>query len=155
MSKVNTVPNQNVIVIKKTPCQSNFLQVNIDEWMQAAKDCDRSFNAFKLYLYFASNEIGYEKALSKEDFARKTGVQKTSFYESLEKLKELGYVKEIGGNRLEFYSSPVRSSGKRKNDSDSAQTEKKIIDMNSALAEKVEKNPISAEAENICDTYGF
>ena len=47
-----TFPNQNIVIVKKSPCKNNFLQVNNEEWMQASKDCGKSFNAFKLLFSF-------------------------------------------------------------------------------------------------------
>ena len=151
---MKTVPNQNIIIVKKTPCKTNFLQVNNDEWMQAAKDCGQSFNAFKLYMYLAANEVGYEKALSYVAVHKALGMQSTSYYDSIAKLKNLGYLVDIGGNKLEFYSTPFRSSGQEEKNPNSAVTENMENDIhsavteNSARTEKVEKNPHSARTEN-------
>ena len=147
-----TVPNQNIVIIKKTESKNDFLQINNKEWMQAAIDCDKSFNAFKIYLYLAANEVGYEKALSKQAIQNAIGVKQSSYYESLEKLKELGYLVDLGGNKLEFHSTPFRQSG---NNINSAATE------NSVRMEKVEKNKDSARMENsasaekVYETFNF
>ena len=153
-----TYPNQNIIVIKKTPCKANFLQINKDEWTQAAKTCN--FSAFKMYLYLAGNEIGYEKALSKEAVEKEIGIKKTSYYDAVKNLENLGYLRKIGGNKFEFYTSPFRSSGKEEKDLNSAVAEseydKQVInsalaeinsDSNSVVAEN-NKNPNSALAES-------
>ena len=150
---MKTVPNQNIIIVKKTPCKTNFLQVNNDEWMQAAKDCGQSFNAFKLYMYLAANEVGYEKALSYVAVHKALGMQSTSYYDSIAKLKGLGYLVDIGGNKLEFYSTPFRQSGQEEKNLHSAGAENNknlhsAETENSAVAEKVEKNPYSAGTEN-------
>ena len=123
-----TFPNQNTVIIKKSACKSNFLQVSNEEWMQAAKDCGKSFNAFKLWLYLAANEIGYEKALSAVAVAQALDMKKTSYYDSVTKLRELNYLTDIGGNKLEFYTSPVRQSGKVEKNQDSAGAESQIDD---------------------------
>ena len=159
-----TYPNQNVIVIKKTPCKANFLQINKDEWTRAAKTCN--FSAFKLYLYLAGNEIGYEKALSKEAVEKEVGIKKTSYYDAVKNLESLGYLRKIGGNKFEFYTSPFRPSGKQENDSNSAVAESECdnqvinsalaeinSDLNSAVAEN-NKNSDSAQAESYC-TFNF
>lgn len=150
---MKTVPNQNIIIVKKTPCKTNFLQVNNDEWMQAAKDCGQSFNAFKLYMYLAANEVGYEKALSYVAVHKALGMQSTSYYDSIAKLKGLGYLVDIGGNKLEFYSTPFRQSGQEEKNPNSAEAESNknlhsAETENSARAENEEKNPHSAGTEN-------
>ena len=145
---MKTVPNQNIIVVRKTPCKSNFLQVNNDEWMQAAKACGQSFNAFKLYMYFAANEIGYEKALSEVAVENALGMKKTSYYDSIAKLKSLGYLVEIGGNKIEFYSSPFRSDGKVEENLNSAQTESMENDLNSVVAENNTVSVVTEKEEN-------
>lgn len=159
MSK--TVPNQNIVIVKKTPCKANFLQVNNDEWMTASIACGKSFNAFKLYLYLAANEIGYEKALSQQAIENSLKMKSTSYYDSIAKLKELGYIRDIGGNKFEFYTTPFRQNGKVENDILSVTAENKMNDLNSVLAEsnslsaqaeKVDKNLNSATAENSVET---
>ena len=141
--------NQNVYIINKTPCKENFLQINNEEWMEAAKLCDRSFNAFKLYLYLAANKIGHEKNLSKQDIEDKLGFKKTSYYDSLEKLEELGYILNVGKHKYEFYSVPIKKN------------ENSVEAENSALEEKVkeEKNSVPKEnsvgEENVPLTFNF
>lgn len=105
-----TYPNQNLIIIKKTPCKTNFLQISNEEIAVAAKLCGKSFNAFKLYLYLAGNEIGFNKALSYEDFSRKWDVKSSSYYENFDKLIELGFIVPIGGHKYEFYTTPQQNS---------------------------------------------
>ena len=148
-------PNQNTIIIKKTPCKDNFLQINIDEWQDAAMRFDRNFNAFKIYLYLASNSIDYQLGLSPQAIENSLGIKKSSYYICINLLKELGYLVDIGGNRYEFYTSPKKinyndSIGvenstrmeKYMNDNDSTRME------NSTPVEKVEKNPLSVTVEN-------
>lgn len=139
-----TTANQNIVIIKKTPCKSNFLQINNDEWMQAAKSFKKP-NTFKLYIYLAANEIEYKLALSKVAVENALGIGKTSYYDGIKELKDLGYLVDIGGNKLEFYTSPFRYNGKEEKDKDSATAESIIV----------EKNPNSARAENVINTFNF
>lgn len=153
MSKI--VPNQQVVIIKKTPVKTDFLQISNKEWMFAAKDFDKNFNAFKIYLYLASNEVDYEKGLSFQDISNKLGIGSSSYYAVKKFLLEKGYLVDIGGNRLEFYSTPFRQSGKVENDLNSATAE------NSARTEKVENYLLSARMENsataekVYETFNF
>lgn len=155
---MKTYPNQNTVIIKKTNCENNFLQVNNDEWMAAAKACDKSFNAFKLYLYFASNKVGFSIKLSQVAVQKSIGLKSTSYYDSIAKLKDLGYLVDIGGNKLEFYSTPFRQSGIKAEDINSAGAENEVKDINSARTENsvAAENKInhinSARAENSAGT---
>ena len=138
---MKTYPNQNIVIIKKTNCESDFLQVNNDEWMAAAKACDKSFNAFKLYLYLAANKPDFNMGLSQVAVQKSIGLRSTSYYDSIAKLKDLGYLVDIGGNKLEFYSTPFRPSGIKEDDINSAVAENEVKDINSARTE----NSVAAE----------
>ena len=140
---MKTYPNQNTVIIKKTNCENDFLQINNNEWMAAAKACDKSFNAFKLYLYLASNKPGFSMGLSQIAVQKSIGLKSTSYYDSIAKLKVLGYLVDIGSNKLEFYSSPFRQSGIKAEDINSAPAENEIKDINSARTE----NSVAAESK--------
>lgn len=153
-----TVPNQRTIIVKKTPCKSNFLQVPNEEWLQAAKDCEKNFTAFKLYLYLAGNCVGYSFALSEVAFENATGVKKTAYYNAFNLLKDLGYLVDIGGNKFEFYSKSVL------NKTNSASTENSVIAENSAVTENIinsaeTENSVvaenSAQTEKVYETFDF
>ena len=133
---MKTVPNQNIIVIKKTPCKDNFLQIKNNEWMQAAKICGDKGAAFKLYLYLAANEIGFNLALSKVAVENAIGVKQSNYYKCFDFLVEQGYLRQVGKNKYEFYTSPYIE------DKDSTVVE------NYTPVEKVEKNPLYTPVEN-------
>ncbi len=133
---MKTVPNQNIIVIKKTPCKDNFLKIKNNEWMQAAKTCGDKGAAFKLYLYLAANEIGFNLALSKVAVENAIGVKQSNYYKCFDFLVEQGYLRQVGKNKYEFYTSPYIE------DKDSTVVE------NYTPVEKVEKNPLSTPVEN-------
>ena len=150
-----TYPNQEIVIIKKTPCKNNFLQINNEEWMTAAVDCGVSLNTFKIYLYLAANEVDYEKALSKEDIMKKLNMGSTSYYDGVKKLKKLGYLKEVGKNKLEFYTSI-----KKEENQNFALAENKKDVINSVSAENnkfrsSEKNQEFAGAKNDYEGFNF
>lgn len=157
MAVKSAVPNQKTVIIKKTPCTKNFLQIQNDEWQEAAKLCKAS-SSFKLYLYLAANAENYRWLLSKTAVEKALGFQKTTYYSSIKELKDLGYLRDIGNNTYEFYTknpnsaTTENSAGAEKVDNDlnsglaenSAVPEKLGDDLNSATAEKF----ATAENEN-------
>lgn len=154
-----TFPNQNIVIINKSPCKNNFLQVSNEEWIQASKECEKSMNAFKLWLYLAANEIGYEKALSSAAVEKALGIKKTSYYDSIAKLREKGYLVDIGGNKLAFYTTPFRSNGKE--EENSAGTDRDALfrssgneenDINSA---QTEGDALDRSDGNLYETFNF
>lgn len=147
-----TVPNQRTIIVKKTSCKSNFLQVPNEEWLQAAKDCEKNFTAFKLYLYLAGNCVGYSFALSEVAFENATGVKKTAYYNAFNLLKDLGYLVDIGGNKFEFYSKSVLDKTNSASTENSAVTENII---NSAETENSVVAENSAQTEKVYETFDF
>ena len=153
-----TFPNQNIVIIKKNSCKNNFLQVNNEEWMQASKECGKSFNAFKLWLYLASNEIGYEKALSAVAVEKALDMKKTSYYDSIAKLRKVGYLVDIGGNKLAFYTTPFRSDGKEKEEEDqnSAGTESYTGDSeNVSFSAQTERNTLDRSNGKLDSGFEF
>lgn len=51
-------------------------------------------NAFKLYMYLASNADDYKGGLSKQAIMNATGISEKGYRNSLEELKEKGYFKK-------------------------------------------------------------
>lgn len=128
--------NQNIIVIKKTPCKDNFLQIKNNEWMQAAKICGDKGAAFKLYMYLAANEIGFNLALSKVAVENAVGIKQSNYYKCLDFLTEQGFLRQVGKSKYEFYTTPYIE------DKDSTVVE------NYTPVEKVNENPNSTVVEN-------
>ena len=148
MGKKTTYPNQNIIKIKKTPCKTNFLQISNDEVAAAAVDLGKNFNAFKLYLYLAGNEINYEKALSMVDFSAKYNVAKSSYYDNIKLLIEKGYLVSTGAHSYDFYTTPQLS----------ARMENSSAMENSTVADKKSVSIAmenSAPVENIIEMFNF
>ena len=131
-----TVANQNTIIIKKTPCKNNFLQISNEEWMAAAKICGDKGAAFKLYLYLAANEIGYKLALSKVAVENAVGIKQSNYYKCFSFLEEQGFLRQVGKSKYEFYTTPYIE------DNDSTVVE------NYTPVEKVNENQLSTPVEN-------
>lgn len=135
-------PNQKTVIIKKTPCKTDFLQISNSEWQEAVRKMDRNFGAFKLYLYLAANEIDYEKGLSFVAIEKALRMSKSAYYEAVKKLEEYGYLVDRGRNKLEFYTTLSATA------ENSAQQEISREQENSAAQENVNKNLLSAPQEN-------
>ena len=102
--------NQKLIIVKKSACDNNFLQVNNDEWSYACKELKDS--TFKLYIYLASNRNGYQIALSPAAANNATGISKKSYYRAVDELLEKGYLvkfdsdNKVGNEGYYFYTMP-------------------------------------------------
>jgi len=101
---VETYPNQKIIQIRKQKYKDNFLQIGIDEWMEASKKLTSS--AFKIYLYLSGNANGFNLALSKQAIEKDLGIKKTAYYDAMKELESLGYIHTIQGNIKEFTTTP-------------------------------------------------
>lgn len=104
-----TVSNQKTIIIKKTPVKNNFLQISNEDWQAAARLMNKDFGTFKLFLYLAGNEVGYKLALSQVAVENAIGLKRSTYYDSLKKLEEYGYLVDLGKNKFEFYTSREHS----------------------------------------------
>lgn len=142
--------NQNIIIIKKTPVQKDFLQISNKEWMQAARDCDKSLAAFKMYLYLAGNEIGYELGLSQVRIENELGIKKTGYYNAIKLLQKLGYLKDIGNNKMEFYTKSYFSSRE-----ENSSGEEKVIQNFSSGEEISSGKENSSRKEKVYETFNF
>lgn len=107
-------PNQSAVVIHKPNYSQDkiqYLQVGIEEWMEAQRNLKPK--SFTLYLYLCSNMDGLQKAFSPADVYNKTKISKKSFYNAVDELMEKGYLikhekngKTLHYNCYEFYTSP-------------------------------------------------
>ena len=105
MNMPNTVPNQKVVCIHKASVTENFLQISIDDWMNANKTLTPY--GLQLYLYLASNANNYNLALSPAAAEMQAGIKRTSFSKYLKLLEMEGYLVWKQGNIYDFYTSPV------------------------------------------------
>lgn len=101
-----TYPNQRVVTIFKEKCNNDFLQVNNDEWQTAAQTL-KTYSAFKLYLYFASNKNGYSVALSPVAIEEAIGISENTYRAAFKELVDCGYLGKVNGkkNQYTFHTS--------------------------------------------------
>lgn len=99
-----TTPHQKLIHIHKPRVTERFLQISHDDWMNANKTLTPY--GLQLYLYLASNNDGYEFALSPADAEVRAGIKSTSFHKYMKILEEEGYIVWRKGNVFDFYTSP-------------------------------------------------
>lgn len=106
-----TYPNQKVIHIMKKKYFRDFLQIGIKEWEKAFQDLSK--NELGLYLYLSSNADGYDLTLSPALIEEELGIKRTSYHDSITKLKKLGYlVKGQQDGVCEFYTTPIEPTNK-------------------------------------------
>lgn len=110
MSKIKLVPNQKAVTVYKEPCDNTvkehyYAKINLDALSQAALDLDAG--AFKLWVYFAKNQPGYQFALSKADVMEHFGIKKTQYDNAIKELKEKGYLVENKNPYYSFHEVPV------------------------------------------------
>ena len=141
MSK--TVPNQKRIIIKKSACDKDFLQIKNDEWKAAANLCGKSLALFKLYLYLASNKNDYELALSPAHLKEELGIGRTNYYDLVSNLEVLGFLVRVNGNTYNFYTTPQKASAAA--DDDNKNTSARADDNNPPEQTKV--NEVFAGAD--------
>ena len=155
----SAVANQKTVIIKKTPCTKDFLQIQNEEWQEAARLCKKPAS-FKIYLYLGANAAGFDFLLSGAAIEKTFGFKSTAYSDGIKELKELGYIKDIGNNTYEFYtkipnSAVKESSTLKENDSNSALKESsavkenKVEVLNSAVAEN------SAVKESKINVFDF
>ena len=104
--KITTVPNQRIITINKEQGSKNNLYTtnvlnNLNEAMQELE----GKASFKLYMYLAQNQDGYEMALSSSDFFDKASCGNTAYTTAFEELVKKGYLVQsmYQSNKYNFY----------------------------------------------------
>lgn len=110
MSNIKLVPNQKAVTIHKEPCDNAakehyYAKINLEAMSQAAMNLDAG--AFKLWVYFAKNQPGYQFALSKVAVMEQFGIKKTQYDNAIKELKEKGYLTQDKGAYYSFYEMPV------------------------------------------------
>lgn len=112
MSKCNTVPNQKIIIITKSPCSQHdlYAKINIAAMEHAAQTLDAG--AFKLWCYFAKNQAGYQFALSSADVEKSFGIKIKQYTNAINNLIDQNYLVITKGNNVyEFKEYPVITKG--------------------------------------------
>lgn len=155
MSNIKLVPNQKAVTIHKEPCdnackENYYAKINLAAMAQAALDLDAG--AFKLWIYFAKNQPGYQFALSKVDVQESFGVKKTQYDNAIKELKEKGYLTQDKGAYYGFYEVPVAlkpdHSGREVVESKSSLPEK----LTTELPEKLTTTLLDFTTRNIINT---
>ena len=93
-SNVILYRNQSLVMIEKTECDSDFLMVSNEEWMEAARNLKPTTTLF--YLYFAANKDGYQMALSPTAISKDLGISKSAYHNAFNELIEKGYMVKCG-----------------------------------------------------------
>ena len=74
------------------------------------KENVKSQGAFLLWLYFASNQVGFSTAVGSScDCCTKMGLKKLSYEAAFKDLIDKGYLVETSSNHYTFYESPIRN----------------------------------------------
>ena len=102
-----TVPNQKIVTVEKEPCGKGnlYAAINLNALEAAAQDLDAG--AFKLWIYFAKNQNGYEFALSSKDAHDAFGLGKSQYDTAVKKLISSGYLTNTQGNQYTFSEIPA------------------------------------------------
>lgn len=104
--KFTTVPNQKVIVVAKavTDEKNKYARINLQAMDNAAQDLGAG--AFKLWIYFAKNQNGYEFALSRQAVENNFGIKKKQYDNAIEELITKKYLVVTKSNYYTFYEVP-------------------------------------------------
>ena len=110
MSNIKTVPNQKIVTIHKELCDNTckenyYAKINLVAMEAAAQALDAG--PFKLWVYFAKNQPGYQFALSSSAVAQTFGMKRTQYDNAIKTLKERGYLIQIKGDFYEFHEVAV------------------------------------------------
>lgn len=105
--KVKTSPNQKAIKVSKEKCDTNnlYAAINLDAMENAARALKAG--AFKLWIYFAKNQNGYEFALSNKAVEENFGIKKDQYDTAIKELIEKGYLIETSSNHFTFEEKPT------------------------------------------------
>ena len=105
--------NQKTIIIKgKEPCDTAHIYAILNKQALYDAAADLGPSAFLLWVYFASNQMGYRFDLSNVDTNKKMGLTREAHRKAVNLLIEKGYLvkSEVKGkkeaNEWEFYEKP-------------------------------------------------
>lgn len=102
MANIKLVPNQKAVKVNKEPCNKNnlYAAINLQAMEEAARNLDAA--AFKLWVYFAKNQNGYEFALSSKDVLDTFGMKKDQYNRATEVLIKANYLVQTQGSYYTF-----------------------------------------------------
>lgn len=92
---MNTVSNQKVVEVNKCKCDSKNLYscINLKAMENAAQVLTAP--AFKMWVYFASNQDGYTFALSSKEIEERWGMKRKQYSNAVNELIENNYLVPI------------------------------------------------------------
>ena len=107
-----TVPNQKVVSISKAACndaarENYYAKINLQAMGAAAQALEAG--AFKLWVYFAKNQNGYQFALSSKEVEASFGMKIKQYNNAVDQLIEKGYLVRGEGNYYTFCEIPVNT----------------------------------------------
>lgn len=96
-------PNQKRIYVEKEVCDSanKYAVINLNALFHAMKDLKKG-SSFKLWMYLAKNQNGYEFDLSNVD-CNDWGIKSDSYHSAVKDLIQKGYLEETKSNRFIFH----------------------------------------------------
>ena len=102
----NTVPNQRTIVVHRTQCDKDFLQIKKSTLFEAYNTLGAT--ALVLYLYLVGNRDEYTFAFSPSAIHRATGMPESTCRDQFNKLIACKYLvpRREGSNIYDFYERP-------------------------------------------------
>ena len=112
-----TYPNQKIITVFKEKVECDFLQIQNGSWQWAAQDLN--YNAFKIYLYLASNKDSYSIALSYVAINNLFPMSRHGYDNAIKELTDVGYLYHVAGNNWCFNPDVRRP---KENDEDEEKT---------------------------------
>ena len=101
-----TVPNQKIIIVKKSDSGESDLYtiINLDAFNGALSELTPI--AFKLYCYLMRNQNKYKSALSRQDVVSVCNISDSSYQKGVKELIDKGYMVQEKGNIYIFYDIP-------------------------------------------------
>ena len=109
MPAIQTAPHQKIVRINKAECSSKeiYAKINKKAMYEAAKKLNgRKASAFIIWCYLASNQDGFELALSNTAVLDAVGVKTDAYDTAINILIEDGYLVNQKGNIYNFYEIP-------------------------------------------------
>lgn len=143
---IKTVPNQKVIKVNKEICNKDnkYAAINLEAMESAA--CELDAGAFKLWIYFAKNQNGYEFALSQKAVEECFGMKKKQYDNAVNQLIEKGFLVVSKGNHYIFNEKiPVVPKGNNEwLPKDTMRSNQKIPEI---LQDTTNNNTVAAEPQ--------
>lgn len=146
-----TVPNQRTIVVHRTQCDKDFLQIKKSTLFEAYNTLGAT--ALFLYLYFVGNRDNYQFAFSPSAIHRATGMPESTCRDQFNKLIACKYLvpRREGSNIYDFYERPhvnceegpqVSSAEKTMSPTNSGEMTATVVVSESANVPDLEKLPL-------------